>query len=68
MFGISTALRGARHRGTVGVWWQKKGFGFIVPQGKMKGEADVFVMYSEIQQQGQFKSLLEGSPVEFNMT
>jgi CspA family cold shock protein len=49
--------------GTVKWFNEKKGFGFIVPEGEDK---DVFVHYSEIRAEG-FKTLTEGDKVEFEI-
>ena len=49
--------------GSVKWFNDKKGFGFIVPDGS---EQDVFVHYSSIQQEG-FKTLAEGERVEFEL-
>jgi len=49
--------------GTVKWFNEKKGYGFIVPDGE---EKDVFVHYSAIQAEG-FKTLAEGDKVEFEM-
>ena len=49
--------------GTVKWFNEKKGFGFIVPEG---GDQDVFVHYSSIQAEG-FKTLAEGDKVEFEL-
>ena len=50
--------------GTVKWFNEKKGYGFIVPDGM---ELDVFVHYSVIQTEG-FKTLAEGEKVQFDMT
>ncbi|TAN37265.1 MAG: cold-shock protein [Verrucomicrobia bacterium] len=50
--------------GTVKWFNEKKGFGFIIPDGM---ELDVFVHYSVIQTEG-FKTLAEGEKVQFEMT
>ena len=50
--------------GTVKWFNEKKGYGFIVPEG---AEQDVFVHYSVIQTEG-FKTLAEGEKVQFEMT
>lgn len=49
-------------QGTVKWFNDSKGFGFITQDGG----ADIFVHYSEIQDQG-FKSLAEGQRVEFEV-
>ena len=49
--------------GTVKWFNERKGFGFILAEG-VKG--DVFVHYSEIQQNG-FKTLLEQEEVQFDL-
>lgn len=43
----------------------KKGFGFIVPQG---GQGDIFVHYSAIKSNNEFKTLKEGMTVEYEVT
>jgi len=50
--------------GTVKWFNEKKGYGFIVPDGT---DVDVFVHYSVIQAEG-YKTLAEGERVEFEMT
>ena len=50
--------------GTVKWFNERKGFGFIIPDGM---ELDVFVHYSVIQTEG-FKTLAEGEKVQFEMT
>lgn len=47
--------------GTVKWFDEKKGYGFIAPDG---GEKDVFVHHSQIAGDG-FKTLAEGTKVEF---
>jgi CspA family cold shock protein len=47
--------------GTVKWFDEKKGYGFIAPEG---GEKDVFVHHSQIAGDG-FKTLQEGAKVEF---
>ena len=49
--------------GTVKWFNEKKGYGFIVPDGEDK---DVFVHYSAIQTEG-FKTLAEGEKVQFEI-
>ena len=49
--------------GTVKLFNDSKGFGFITPD---EGEKDCFVHYSAIQGDG-FKSLAEGDRVEFEV-
>ena len=43
----------------------KKGYGFIIPES---GSADVFVHYSSIKTENDFKSLKEGMAVQFDIT
>lgn len=50
-------------RGTVKWFNDRKGYGFIIPDGM---DIDVFVHYSQIQSEG-FKTLNEGEKVEFEM-
>lgn len=50
-------------RGTVKWFNDRKGYGFIIPDGM---DIDVFVHYSQIQSEG-FKTLNEGEPVEFEL-
>ena len=48
--------------GIVKFFDRKKGFGFIVPQG---GGDDVFVHYSDIVGDEEFKTLFDGQTVEY---
>ena len=50
-------------QGTVKWFNEKKGYGFIIPEGVDK---DVFVHYSAIQTDG-FKTLNEGEKVQFEV-
>jgi len=43
---------------------EKKGFGFIVPED---GTADIFVHYSSIKADAEFKTLKEGMTVQFDI-
>jgi CspA family cold shock protein len=43
----------------------KKGFGFIVPDD---GSADIFVHFSSIKSENEFKTLKEGMSVQFDIT
>jgi CspA family cold shock protein len=43
----------------------KKGYGFIVPA---EGGGDIFVHYTAIKSDGEFKSLEEGMSVQFEVT
>jgi CspA family cold shock protein len=52
-----------RTRGTVKWFNDQKGFGFITPED---GSKDCFVHHSAIQADG-FRSLAEGSKVEFDL-
>jgi CspA family cold shock protein len=51
-------------KGTVKWFNNKKGYGFIRPEGSGDDAKDVFVHYSAIQGNG-FKTLEEGEAVEF---
>ena len=51
-------------KGTVKWFSSEKGFGFIAPED---GSKDLFVHHSEIQSNGQFASLSDGQPVEFEV-
>ncbi|MEM4725103.1 MAG: cold-shock protein [Candidatus Hadarchaeum sp.] len=50
-------------RGTVKWFNDRKGYGFIIPDGM---DIDVFVHYSQIKAEG-FKTLNEGDRVEFEL-
>jgi len=50
-------------KGTVKWFNEKKGYGFIIPDGLNQ---DVFVHYSAIQSEG-FKTLSEGDKVQFEL-
>jgi len=57
-------------RGTVATWLNRKGIGFITPEGKNPKEGhDVLVHFSQIQQNSDddFKSLDEGSIVLYEL-
>lgn len=51
--------------GTVKWFDGKKGYGFIIPEG---GKEDVFVHYSSIQSDKEFRTLKEGMAVRFDLT
>jgi cold shock protein len=51
-------------RGKVKWFDGKKGYGFIVPE---EGGGDIFVHYSSIQTENEFKSLKEGMMVQFDV-
>ncbi len=51
--------------GTVKWFDEKKGYGFIVPED---GTADIFVHFSSIKTDTEFKSLKEGMAVRFDVT
>ena len=52
-------------RGKVKWFDSKKGYGFIVPEAL---NGDVFVHYSTIKSESEFKTLKEGMLVEFEVT
>lgn len=52
-------------RGKVKWFDNKKGYGFIQPED---GSADLFVHYSSIKSEKDFKTLKQGSDVEFEVT
>ncbi|MCM8776128.1 MAG: cold-shock protein [Candidatus Omnitrophica bacterium] len=54
-------------RGVVKWFSNKKGYGFITPDGGSSSGKDVFVHFSSIQMDG-FKTLNEGDVVEFEIT
>jgi cold shock CspA family protein len=60
----------ARQQGTVAKWLNSRGIGFITPQGcESEIGKDIIVHYSNVKQGGNgFKSLAEGSTVEFETT
>lgn len=43
----------------------KKGYGFIIPS---EGNGDIFVHYSAIKSDSEFKTLKEGMTVQFDIT
>lgn len=49
------------------VIWFKGTFGFICPDGKREGEADIFLHYSQIvpQQEGSYRTLAANDRVSF---
>jgi len=51
-------------KGTVKWFSADKGYGFITPEG---GSKDLFVHYSEIQNEGGFATLNDGQAVEFEV-
>ena len=51
--------------GTVKWFDGKKGYGFIVPED---GRGDVFVHYTSIQSDREFRTLKEGMSVKFELT
>ena len=53
-----------RKTGTVKWFSDKKGYGFIVPE---EGGEDLFVHYSEIEDDGGFRTLDEEARVEFTV-
>lgn len=59
-----------RQQGTVAKWLNNRGIGFITPQGcESEIGKDIIVHYTNVKQGGNgFKSLAEGSTVEFETT
>lgn len=45
----------------------KKGYGFIVPVAPIEGQGDIFVHYSAIKSDMDFKTLKEGMQVQFEV-
>eukprot|EP00636_Phaeomonas_parva_P002077 CAMPEP_0118856182 /NCGR_PEP_ID=MMETSP1163-20130328/3760_1 /TAXON_ID=124430 /ORGANISM="Phaeomonas parva, Strain CCMP2877" /LENGTH=119 /DNA_ID=CAMNT_0006789241 /DNA_START=16 /DNA_END=375 /DNA_ORIENTATION=+ len=62
---------GERIKGSVKWFDERKGFGFLVPEGSTvvdgPSDSDIFVHYSEIRKDG-FKSLEDGEQVEFSIS
>ena len=59
-----------RETGTVAKWLNHKGIGFITPDGQESEEGkDLLVHFSNIKQESEdgFKSLAEGSKVEYDL-
>lgn len=55
-------------RGTVRMWSESRGFGFVEPEGKKSGDRDVFVHFSGIEKNGSGRrNLSEGDRVEFEV-
>lgn len=58
----------SRHKGRVKFFNSRKGYGFILPEGKEGEEAEeVFVHHTAIHNNGGFKSLAEGEEVEYDI-
>ncbi len=58
----------ARSTGTVKRWNAEKGYGFVARDGAARGEKDIFVHFSAIEQSGSGKrNLCEGESVEFDI-
>ena len=62
----SSSTPEGRVRGIVKFFKEKKGFGFIEPHDELGDGDDVFVHFSEIDQEG-FKTLNEGDEVSFEV-
>lgn len=62
----SSSTPTGRVRGTVKFFKEKKGFGFIEPHDEIGDGDDVFVHFSEIEQEG-FKTLNKGDEVSFEV-
>ncbi|KAJ2513871.1 hypothetical protein H4217_006078 [Coemansia sp. RSA 1939] len=57
----------AAKTGRVKFFNSQKGYGFVIPDEPIDGNAEVFVHHTVIYNAGGFKSLAEGEPVEFDL-
>jgi CspA family cold shock protein len=62
---IKHPLEGTMMKGTVRRWLDKRGFGFITPDGNT--DEDIFVHWTAVEGDGGYVSLVEGQRVRFDV-